>query len=148
MKQSIYGRANAFLKYNDHLPKLNDNKKRQLINSFGLPYGLKTLPQTTAQLRKAHAYMVKILWPNYRNNPNFENGFIKHRFLYNEVAGGLESLAEVHRKLRNRYILGARQYGFNQLISTLVGGLGVIDNEEQYPSWLAQVGRNWFSGLV
>ena len=59
--------------------------------------------------------------------PFHAGGTLLNRTLYKKVADSAESIYEVHRKLRNNFILTARASD-NPLISNICGSLAVIDS--------------------
>ena len=124
-KQSLYGRYNSLLRHSQHLPYFSDQSKRSVLYAYGLPYATETLETVTPSICAPHRFMTMSLWPQSYGIKDANSTTIRSRTLYHKIAM-TESLPERHRKLRNNFILKARQSN-NPLISKIIGSLQTID---------------------
>ena len=122
---SLYGRYNSLLRHSKHLRFFNTKSKHNIINTYGLPYGLETLPAVSSSIRQPHRVMTMSLFPAAYSRKDAGGGCtILSRTLYHEIAG-CDSLPERHRTLRNKFILKSR-LSKNSLIRNIIGTLPLI----------------------
>ena len=128
-RRSLFGRYNSLLRHSQHLPHFSDTSKRSVLHAYGLPYGLETLEAVTPSICAPHRIMTMKLWPQAYAIKDANNTTIRSRTLYHQVAM-TESLPERHRKLRNQFILKARESS-NPLIANIIGKLATINGTTQ-----------------
>lgn len=129
-KKAIYARTNMLLKGNYNIKSCPDSIKKSYLNAYGGVYGVEYFDKIHSSISRAHRYLALTLWPEANQHrlpetPFHAGGTLLNRTLYKKVADA-ESIYEVHRKLRNNFILSARASN-NPLIRDICGSLAVIN---------------------
>ena len=120
--RSLFCRANQTLKQNN-VSLCTVNTKKQLVSAYGSVYGIESLTSISSKMKGAHRYLVKQVfqkeWRSLADLSN-NNGWldIRSRTLY--VGLGIKSLPEIHRILRNNFIIKSRQ-SQNSLVTSICG---------------------------
>ena len=120
--RSLFCRANQTLKQNN-VSLCTVNTKKQLVSAYGSVYGIESLTSISSKMKGAHRYLVKQVfqkeWRSLADLSN-KNGWldIRSRTLY--VGLGIKSLPEIHRILRNNFIIKSRQ-SQNSLVTSICG---------------------------
>ena len=135
-RKSLYGRYNSLLRHSQHLPHFSDHSKRSVLHAYGLPYGIETFEAVAPSICAPHRHMTMNLWPKSYGIKDANATTIRSRTLYHQVAM-TESLPERHRKLRNNFILKARQSS-NPLINKIIGSLQTIGGVSRHDDYFSQ----------
>ena len=139
--RGIYAKTNTLLKTNAYIKQCTDDIKKSVLNSYGGVYGIETFAKVDSSTRRAHRYITKNIWPSYHFYKDQNGVNIRSRTLYKVVANGANSLPEIHRKLRNKFIIKSQQ-SENIFIRNILGKLQLIDTfsddhiHRSFPNWM------------
>ena len=116
----LYSKANVMLVQNKELHRCSLSVKNIAINAYGSIYSLENLTDVDSRLRQAHRYITRAVHTDWRQYADLPGPNIRNRRLYS--AYGLDSLAEIHRKRRNNFLIKA-EYSDNAYIKHIIGDL-------------------------
>ena len=119
----LYTKTNVMLAQNKELHRCSLSVKNIAINAYGSIYSLENMEDIDSRLRQAHRYLTRAVHTDWRQYADLPGPNIRNRRLYS--AYDLESLAEIHRKRRNNFLIKAES-SENSYIRNIIGDLPKI----------------------
>jgi len=123
--KSLYTRTNLLFKQNVNIRYCKPDIKNIVLNSFGNVYAIETFAKLSSKMTNAHRFMTKTLFPEFRRYLDINNKDIRSRTLYKIVCPNSNSLPEIHRLRRNKFIIKAKSSG-NPFIRDIIGNIPII----------------------